>query len=64
MENLVVEFIRASRGIRQGDPISPFIFVLAMDYLHRLLTDMKQMGKIRGVNMEHNFNLSHVLFAE
>ncbi|KAA0055625.1 LINE-1 retrotransposable element ORF2 protein [Cucumis melo var. makuwa] len=54
--------IQPSRGIRQGDPISPFIFVLAIDYLSRLLDSLGD--KIKGVMMNNNLNLTHLLFAE
>ncbi|TYK21642.1 LINE-1 retrotransposable element ORF2 protein [Cucumis melo var. makuwa] len=54
--------IQPSRGIRQGDPISPFIFVLAMDYISRLLNSVGE--KIKGMKMEGNINLTHLLFAD
>ncbi|KAA0056839.1 LINE-1 retrotransposable element ORF2 protein [Cucumis melo var. makuwa] len=56
--------IKAERGIRQGDPLSPFIFVLAMDYLSRLLSHLESKGAIKGVSFNNYCNISHLLFAD
>ncbi|XP_050944096.1 uncharacterized protein LOC127150413 [Cucumis melo] len=47
---------------RPGDPISPFIFVLAMDYISRMLDSICE--NIKGVRMKDNINLTHLLFAD
>lgn len=36
--------VHMARGLRQGDPLSPMIFVIVMDVLHRLLAQASRQG--------------------
>ena len=54
-----------SRGIRQGDPISPYLFLLCKEFLGAQITSMcedKRWDKVRASRSGPSF--SHVLFAD
>ena len=63
-------FFRSMRGLHQGDPLSPYLFVLGMDILSRLINKVVEgkflIGcKFRGRGEEEEeLVLSHLLYAD
>ena len=42
---------KSTRGIRQGDPMSPFLFITLMEGLGRLLKNLRDQRKIEGLQL-------------
>ena len=40
---------QSSRGLKQGDPLSPFLFILMAEGLSRLLQSKVECGELRGI---------------
>lgn len=56
---------KPSREIRQGDPLSPYLFILVMDYLSVMITNYVAKGEWKPFKLNNNdFNISHLLFAD
>jgi hypothetical protein len=61
-------FFDSSRGVRQGDPLSPFLFVLVMEAFSRMINAIYSRGLISGFSMGSRevdrVEVSHLLFAD
>lgn len=58
-------FISPTRGLCQGDPLSPYLFLLVIKGLHALFQKGEEDGDIRGVSLcPAGPQISHLLFAD
>lgn len=57
-------FFRGKKGLRQGDPLSPFIFVLCMEYLSRSLRKATENSDFNFHPKCGSLKIAHLIFAD
>ena len=56
---------KGSRGLRQGDLLSPFLFILVVDGLSRLMEKIRNCGIVKGFEVgKEKVLASHLQFVD
>nr|GEV69405.1 RNA-directed DNA polymerase, eukaryota, reverse transcriptase zinc-binding domain protein [Tanacetum cinerariifolium] len=52
------------KGLKQGDPISPFLFILIMETLHLTFKRVLNASLYKGISLNDSFTISHLFYAD
>ncbi|KAK3188705.1 hypothetical protein Dsin_028266 [Dipteronia sinensis] len=65
LNGTVCGLVHPLRGLRQGDPLSPYIFLICAEGFSSLISQAVSMREIRGFQFSRNGpTISHLLFAD
>ena len=52
------------RGLRQGDPLAPYLFILVMESLHLSFSRAIADGLFKGLSLSGSLQLTHLFYAD
>lgn len=54
------DLIKPSRGLRQGDLLSPFLFMIGTDVLSKFIVRVESLGLVHGIKISRTCGSSHI----
>nr|GEV00511.1 RNA-directed DNA polymerase, eukaryota [Tanacetum cinerariifolium] len=51
-------------GLKQGDPLAPYLFILVMESLHLSITKATDAGLFKGIKIDSSLMISHLFYAD
>ncbi|GKC79679.1 RNA-directed DNA polymerase, eukaryota [Tanacetum coccineum] len=51
-------------GLKQGDPLAPYLFILVMESLHLSFARIIEAGFFKGLNINNTVTVSHLFYAD
>nr|GFB38188.1 hypothetical protein [Tanacetum cinerariifolium] len=52
------------RGLKQGDPLAPYLFILVMESLHISFNQAVDEGLFKGIQLPVSLSISHLFYAD
>nr|GFA61019.1 putative RNA-directed DNA polymerase, eukaryota, reverse transcriptase zinc-binding domain protein [Tanacetum cinerariifolium] len=52
------------QGLKQGDPLAPYLFLLVMESLHYSFSRVVDVGLFKGISFNESVTISHLFYAD